>query len=219
MKKNQIIAGVVVGLLVIYLTSNLIVDKKLNGLRADLDTKIEEQTKVAVEMTKFFSQGGITEEAMKIAQDCPVGDTNEYDTLLSSLDNGLVKSDLNRLDTLFKQCGSVTSTKRAVMAIQFESNIALLSQLVEERNLLGKFDIENTNIDKWELLSTKEMEISNSFSRLVIDQGRIISAMVENVSPTSMTVENIRASAQAVRESLNSVTSEAFELRSELTKS
>lgn len=219
MKKNQIIAGIVVGLLVIYLTSNLIVDKKLNALRSDLDTKIEEQTKVAVEMTNFFSKGGVTDEAAKIAQDCPVGDTNEYDTLLSALDNGLVKSDLNRLDTLFKQCGSVASTKRAVMAIQFESNIALLSQLVEQRNTLGKFDIENTNIDKWESLSTKEMEISNSFSRLVIEQGRIISAMVENVSPTSMAVENIRASAQAVRESLNSVTSEAFELRSELTQS
>lgn len=219
MKKNQIIAGVVVGLLVIYLTSNLIVDKKLQGLRSDLDTKIEEQTKKAVEMTNFFSNGGVTDEAAKIAQDCPVGDTNEYDTLLSGLDNGLAKNDLNRLDTLFKQCGSVTSNKRAVMAIQFESNIALLSQLVEQRNMLGKFDIEKTNIDKWETLADREMEISNSFSRLVIEQGRIISAMVENVSPTSITVENIRASAQAVRESLNSVTSEASKLRSELTSS
>lgn len=219
MKKNQIIAGLVVGMLVIYLVSNLIVDKRLESLRLDLDNKIQEHTLVAEGMVKQFSSGGVTNEAVSIAQDCPVADTNEYDTLLSSLDGGLQRTDLNRLDVLFKQCGHIASTRRAVMAIQFNAEVNLLSHLVEQRNMLGKYDIEKSNIEKWESLAGKEIEIGNSFGRLVNEQGRIISALVENVSPTSITVENIRASAQSVRESLNSVTSEAFKLRSELTNS
>lgn len=216
MKNNQIIIGIIAGLVIVFIASSFVVEKRLQDARTNLDDKISSQEAKAVEMALIFSQGGITSEAANIVPECTNAEATQYDDLLSSLDKGLSRQSLEQLSILFKQCGNTVASRRAIMSLQLSKEVELLGFLVSERQSLGGYDEPALDIEKWNELVAMESEISHSFSQLVVEQGRIITALMENIPATSVTVENIRSTAQKVRESLNSVTAEAYELRAEL---
>jgi hypothetical protein len=216
MKKNQIVIGVIAGLVIVFLVSSFVVEKRLQDVRIMLDEKISAQEVSVSEMALTFSQGGVSAEAVSIIPDCTSDQITEYDNLLSSLDKGLARQSLMELDVLFKQCGNIAAARRAVMSLQLVSEIEMLDLLVSERKALGKYENPNLDIAKWNDLAEKETQISESFSQLVSEQGKIITALMEDIPATSVTVENIRATAQKVRESLNAVTADAYDLRAEL---
>src|SRR3989344_1954460 len=200
MNRNQIIGGLIAGLLIVYVSASVVVEKRMYDLRLNTDASYEVQEEAVVATAKLLSQGAANEAIAQVVSECPLSEMSRYDDLLSSLDKGLARADLVALETLFNRCGDTASSRRAGMAL-------LLGSEVDVETLTG-----------WQTLSQKEKEISVLFSKLVIAQGEIIKALLNNVAPTEITVENIRASAQKVREDLSVLTGEASTLRKTLIK-
>ena len=217
MNRNQIIGGLVVGLLVVYVSASVVVEKRMYDVRLHVDTKYEVQKEEVKATAKLLSQGAANDAIAQVVPECPSGEISQYDELLSSLDKGLARPDLEALETLFNRCGSVTSGRRAGMALLLEKEVEVLTLLSEQKKVLGS-EVDGDMVSDWQTLAQKEKEISKLFSQLVLAQGAIIAALLDNVAPTEMAVENIRAGAQKVREDLNVLTGEASALRATLIK-
>ena len=217
MNRNQIIGGLIAGLLIVYVSASVVVEKRMYDLRLNTDASYEVQEEAVVATAKLLSQGAANEAIAQVVSECPLSEMSRYDDLLSSLDKGLARADLVALETLFNRCGDTASSRRAGMALLLEKEVGYLTHLSEQKALLGS-EVDVETLTGWQTLSQKEKEISVLFSKLVIAQGEIIKALLNNVAPTEITVENIRASAQKVREDLSVLTGEASTLRKTLIK-
>jgi len=215
MNRNQIIAGMIAGLIIVYVSASIVVEKRLHDLRLQVDGQYEAQQELVLETARLLSKGSVNEVVAEIVPECPSGDSLRYDDLLSVLDKGLNRTDLASLQTLFNRCGDVASSRRSGMSLYLSDQVGFLTQLSSLRILLG-MDVDTESLSDWVILVEKEREISRLFIKLVSAQGSIIDTLVDNVTPTDAAVENIRASAQIVREDLNVLTGEASELRKKL---
>ncbi len=218
MNRKHIMIGLVIGGLLTYLVSGAIVNKRLENLRTTLDTDIEAQVTTLQEVAATLGRGGSTSEIDSFVKECPPYEMTQYDTLLSALDKGLNKVQLTELYSLFNRCGDTAASRRAGMTLLLEKEVEMLKQLVSERNLLGETE-HIIPISDWQLLVEKEKEISGLFFELVSAQEEILVALMENVSPSSLLIENIRSRSQSVREELSVVTGDVSSLRAALTKS
>lgn len=219
MKNKQLILGVLIGLVAMYVLSSIVVQKRLSDLRTHLDTKIEEQQNIVKELAIETGSGGVNEKIETVIAACPSAEATQYDILLSSLDKGLTKSDMQTLTVLFNRCGDIPASRRAGMALLLEREVSFLNEIMKQRALLGDYNINETTISDWNKLAQKEQEISALFLDLVDSQERIITALVLTGSPTGESIEAIQADATRVREELSSITVEAAQLRTSLTSS
>jgi hypothetical protein len=217
MNRNQIIGGLIAGVLIVYVSASVVVEKRLYDLRLHVDTAYEVQQELVIQTAKLLSQGAANEAIAAVVPECPSGDALRYDDLLSTLDKGLSRPDLLALQTLFNRCGDVASSRRSGMSLILSQEVAFLTQLSKQKGLLGS-EVDEGRLSDWQNLVEKERQISALFSKLVLAQGAIIDSLSDNVAPTAMAVENIRASAQKVREELNVLTGEASVLRSALIR-
>lgn len=217
MNRNQIIGGLVVGLLVVYVSASVVVEKRMYDVRLHVDTKYEVQKEEVIKTASLLGKGATNEAVSQVVPECPLDELSKYDDLLSSLDKGLERTELEALETLFNRCGSVASGRRAGMALMLEKEVGFLSLLAEQKKNLGSEE-ELDMIADWQTLAQKEMQISDLYTKLVQAQGAIINALLDDVAPTEIAVENIRAGAQKVREDLNVLTGEASALRTTLMK-
>jgi hypothetical protein len=104
------------------------------------------------------------------------------------------------------------------MALLLSEEGATLAELVAVREQLGDYEAK-VDTDKLVELVEIETKISELFSDLVEAQATIITLLLGNVSASDLSVENIRASAQILREELTTLTGRASALRSELSDS
>jgi hypothetical protein len=215
MNKKYIIVGLIIGVVAVYLLSSMILEKKIHGLQAHLDTMIKTQSSIVKDLALTMGRGGVNEKIAAIVAECPSGEANQYDTLLASLDKGLTKNELQGLNILFKRCGSVPASRRAGMSLLFEREVFFLGEIIRERSLLGNYSIEESNLADWNLLVEKEKEISKLFFELVEAQKQIISILAEGGRP-DLTIETIQGEAKRVQDEMATVTKGAYEVRRSL---
>jgi hypothetical protein len=219
MNRKQLLIGLLIGGILAYVVSDLIVDKRLHDLQTALDTEIEIQSAELQNIASVLGSGGSVPDINAFIKECPSAEMTQYDTLLSALDKGLSKYQLTELYKLFNRCGDTAASRRAGTALLLEKQVDLYTQLVTQRAALGSYEESVNTLSKWNLLVEKEKNISALFYSLVVAQEEILVALMENVSPTSLLVENIRARAQTVREELSVATQEVSELRATLIQS
>ncbi len=217
MKNKQLVIGLLVGVVAVYAISSFIVTEKLDGLKIHLDEKISLQQEVVRELATKISGGGVNERVSSIILECPSDETLQHDRLLSSLDKGLSRAELQGLNILFKRCGAIPATKRAAMALLFEQEVKLFTELVNERALLGGVSANDFNVSKWNALVEREKEISALFFKLVDSQKQIISTLADGGNLQS--VESFQIDATKIQTELSTITESAFEMRSVLIKS
>jgi hypothetical protein len=215
MINKQIILGLLIGVVSVYTLSTIIVTEKLKTLRVDLDSKIESQLTLIKEMATTLGRGAANEKISAVIPECPADEASQYDRLLSSLDKGLTKAEIQGLNILFKRCGSIPASRRAGMAMLFEREVFFYGELITQRTLLGDYKIEEANLAKWNTLAEREKEISSLFFKLVDSQRQIISTLEVGGSPSS--IESIQNEAGKTQGEMSSVTESAFELRTALT--
>jgi len=220
MIRKHLIIGLLVGSLCIYVLTNLVVDKRLTELRYKLDSDIEKKVTELQEIATTLGKGGANFEISALIKDCPGAVMVEYDTLLSSLDNGLSPEQLEKLYVLFSRCGDVSASRRAGMILLLDKNVEVLEQFIQQRSLLEKnYESDLVNLATWQALVQKEKESSDLIFSLVQAQEEILVALMGNAFPSSLVIENIRLRAQKLREELASTIGDASELRSSLIKS
>ncbi len=215
MNRKVIAAGLIIGALVVYFGSHFVIEKRLQNLNTQVEEKIAAESESLLEITKLLARGAVTQEVELLLPECAVADMVEYDSLLSSLEKGLSQSDVAKLHGLFSSCGSVTAQRRSMMTTIQAEMVRSLAGFVEIQAAIGVAH-NAINIEKWVELAKKEQAISELFLRLVDAQEAIIVALRNNVPATSVTVENIRASAQTLREEMIALTEEVVVLRTDL---
>src|SRR3990167_8648569 len=158
MNRNQIIGGLIAGLLIVYVSASVVVEKRMYDLRLNTDASYEVQEEAVVATAKLRSQGAANEAIAQVVSECPLSEMSRYDDLLSSLDKGLARADLVDLETLFNRCGD-TASSRAGMALLLEKEVSYLTHLSEQKALLGS-EVDVQTLTSWQTLSQKEKEIS-----------------------------------------------------------
>lgn len=216
MNKKYIIAGLILGTILIYSFSTIIVNKKIEAVRNSVTYKIENQIKIVSESATVLGNGSVSSDVDLIVPKCNYSDLTKYDTLLSSLDKGLSKSNIIELKSLFDRCGDNASNQRSVMALKLNQEINNLDSLISVSvELENDKELLNT-LSKWKKLSELEIKIADLFSDLVFAQNEIINTLLGNVSSNVRSVEEIRKEAEGIRNNLTIVTEEASKLRAEL---
>ena len=216
MKNKQTMYGVAAGVLLVLIFSGLVVEKRLHDTRASYDALIEENEKKAEDVAREIGRGGVLESVKAVVLECPSEKNLQYDDLLSSLDKGLSAAELRTLNELFNECGSVPATRRAVMGLLLEQQVALLEESVTHRAMLGRESYEEDRLESWNNLVTKEKEISTQFYALVNLQSNIIKTLVSGSSSSGDVIASIQAEVQVVHQKLATATAEASQLRSTL---
>ncbi len=210
------IAGLLLGIICVYFLSSAIADTKTKELEKYTETNIENQISTLKETATILGRGAVSEDVSEIVPDCSSGDSTKYDTLLSSLDKGLSRSDLIELKSLFDRCGDRASSRRSVMSLKLGYEVASLENKVESLNQITDEEYAEIDLVKWNDLAKKENEIALLFTQLVRAQDEIISTLLGTVSSNVRSVEEIRVEAEVIRTQLTNATAEASRLRSEL---
>jgi hypothetical protein len=218
MQKKEILFGIVLGVIVVFAASEYVVNKRMKALDEVSSAELNEQIESAVEVSKLLARGSAIGEVEQLIRECAVEQMVAYDSLLSALDKGLSYADLLKLNELFAVCGSVAAQRRSVMTLILNERVEGIATLVAQKEAAG-YDTSVYKLNEWEDLAKKEVAISQLFVSLVDAQESIIVALIKNVPATSITVENIRASAQALREEMITLTEEVTALRASLATS
>jgi hypothetical protein len=218
MQRKHLYAGLIIGALIVFLTSSLIVNKRLSDLRSTLDKEISADIEYLINMTPVAASGNDNQIINLLVRSCSLADNSDYEMLLGGLDNGLNASALNKLEQLFKLCGHVTASKRAGMVYLLGERLSNLNQLIKRREQLAGFTKEKElNIDGWNALVNKEKEISELFLGLVDVQGKIINDLINNVAIKELSA--VQVEAQEIKAKLTVATEEASTLRATLVSS
>lgn len=216
MKNKQTMYGVIAGVLLVLICSSLVVEKRLHDTRASYDTLIMESELAVIDVAKEIGRGGVLGSVKEVILECPSDKNLKYDELLASLDKGLSANELQTLNDLFNQCGSIPAARRAVMSLILEQKVTLLEESVAHRSLLGKESYDDARLESWKTLVEKEKEISKQFYALVSLQSSIIKALVGGSSASSEAITTIQTEVQIVQQKLAAATAEASELRTAL---
>lgn len=218
MQKKELLIGLILGVIVVFAASEYVVTKRMKALDSAASLELSGQIESAEEISKLLARGAAIGEVEQLIPECAVEEMVAYDSLLSSLDKGLAYADLVRLKDLFAVCGNVAAQRRSVMTLLLAERVEGMTSLVALKAESGQ-DVSEYKLNEWQELVKKEQTISRLFVSLVDAQESIIVALLKNVPATSITVENIRASAQTLREEMITLTDDVTVLRSSLVTS
>ena len=215
MKNKQILRGALAGLLIVFICSSLVIEKRLHDVRTALDTAIEAQEKVVIDIAPEIGSENRPEFSSieGLIAGCKSGESQEYDELLATLDKGLTQANLSRLEELFAVCGSIPAQKRSVMVFVFEQEVESLIQLVEYRALLGDVTYPSEKVVTYKSLIEKEVEIKNQYNELVNLQGDIINTLSLGAAVGSESITTIQTEVQTVQQKYATAIAEASKLR------
>jgi hypothetical protein len=214
MTRKQILTGALMGILIIYSVSTYVVEKRLSGLKNYLDISIESKYSDLRALAPMVASGAVSGQVSSFVKDCPAVDNQEYETLLSSLDKGLSKGELLKLQSLFNECGRIPASKRAATVMQLNYEVENLNTLISQRLTLGGLKLDETKLYDWQTLVSKEEETSLVFLSLVESQGEIINVLIKGASTSE--VEEVSSRARKMRDDLNNLAAESTKLRTPL---
>ncbi len=212
-KNKQIILGIIIGVTCVYFVSGLVVENKLNNAQTYLDDQINLQTENLHELALISARGGVSKNVEKFIPECESANRVTFDTLLASLDKGLSKGELQNLNILFDQCGSVFANRRAAMVLEFEQEVNNFERLLSLKSALGENKDIELSLAEWKNLIEKEKSISDKFLALVNIQEQIIKTLLAGDLTSSSNVEVIRKQADVIVTELAAVTKEASDIR------
>jgi len=218
-KNRQLIIGVLVGIVSVYLVSSLVIEKRLHEMKVSLDDKILEQEIYLKELFTVTGRGGVNENTMSVIRDCVPEKRKQFDSLLSALDSGLPIRDLRVLNNLFGECGYVFANQRAHMVGQIQQGVFLLTELETQKKLLQDSTSEDVSFSKWQELEGEEIKLKDLFFSLVDVQGRIIEALLAGESTNSSSITTLREEAGKIQSDMSETTKITSVLRSELISS
>jgi hypothetical protein len=216
MTKKQIFIGVVTVVILAFLVSHIVVERRLSILRESLDLKLSEQKTLLEEVARTTGRGSANKQVLQLIPGCSADDGNKFDELLSSLDRGLNKTELTTLRELFNICGNTPALRRQAMVNQFERELVDYQSLRDEREKLGRFDSNEETQDKWQELLVAEKKIGDLFYQLVTVQSEIINGLLYTSDLSTNEIEMAKAKAVSIKNELNEITLTASGLRLEL---
>lgn len=162
-----------------YFFGQSVVNKRLADVVALSQVEIAEQLDTVASVSEVMASGGVDAVTERVIKDCPVAERNRFDELLSKLNGGLARPELQELSRLYDRCASYFSRRKAVMAARLEREVEIYELLTKRYYLLADADDSNLyTIKEWMELVALEKSQSAVFERLVTMQGSIISELL-----------------------------------------
>ncbi len=212
MKNKQTIIGLVTSVVLVFIFSTLVVEKRLFDTRAAFEVAVLEQEAKVMGIAKNIGAGQSGEfmQSEGLITACPTTKSQEYDELLSSLDTGLSTQQLEILQNHFNECGSIPAVSRAFMVYLLEQGVETLDILSSQQALLGESSIDKDTLNSWHELVSKEKDIKTQFYALVELQGKIIDTLQAGAQGE---IPGIQSEVQAIQQKYATAITEASQLR------
>ena len=201
----------------IYFVSERLTINRLDELSLHTQTAIAEQQTLLVAIAEATARNGADSVTESIVKDCSYDERNEFDRLLSNLNNGLTNTELTSLERLFGRCGAFYAERKAVMVSRLAREIEVYTYYVEQLELITDEDMSEVyNTEDWAALAAEEQKISELFAELVTLQDQIISSLLAGNSPQSEELSQILLKANEVQETLVVTNTQAGAIRSKV---
>jgi hypothetical protein len=211
---KYIILGTGLGVLLMYIISGQVIDRRLNELKQVLEVSIQTSINEVRELVSVVSRGGVNEAASSVVADCKVAERAQFDNRLAKLDSGLNISELKELDGLFSRCAPVQSIQRAVMVMQLEQNVKAIKSQINQRKILGEYENFDEELKLLETLLSQEQKISKLSFDLVYLQKDIIEALLSGLDVNSEIANELKSKGLNIRNELIMASEKAAKTRS-----
>lgn len=212
MNNKQVTIGVVTGIILVFVFSSLVIEKRLSDTRAAFSVAAADQVQKVKDVAKDLGEGKAVEFAKSnsVITDCTSEEGQKYDALLSALDTGLSNAELETLKNLFNHCGAIPAASRSFMVYALEQEVETLGFIISQQEKLGAVD--ESNLADLRNLVNKEKEVNTQFYALIAIQGKIIDTLQSNNGD----IETIKSEAQMVQQKYAAAIADASNLRSTL---
>lgn len=198
--------------------SLVIVQYRIQSLELLLRVQVTEQQAVLSTIAETTARNGADSVTEAIVIDCSLEERSRHDALLGRLDQGLSRSELIELDSLFGSCGSFYAERKSVMVARlgreiqaFDAQVNLLSTLT------GSDESDVYLVDTWKELQEGEQSQRVFFNELVRLQQEIISELLAGKTAASPEISTILIEVQETRQSLLVAKARTDALREGLT--
>lgn len=195
---------VLVGVLVMFITVNALVDSRFQALELSTRAQISDQETLLVKIAEITARNGADEVTESIVRDCSVDERIDFDKLLSRLNSGLSKLELSELERLFGRCGSFFSERKLVMSSRFSREVEIYEDYVNQLSIItGESEQENFPVEEWKKLATEESKQGEYSVDLVRLQGTIINTLLAGNASNSDEILEILNEVKEVQENLS----------------
>lgn len=201
-----------------FILSQYIVTLRIGAAITQSRLEIEKQLTTVATVSEVMAQGGVDRVTERVIKDCPVAERNRFDLLLSRLNNGLPRAELQELSRLYDRCASFFARRKAVMASRLVREVEVYQMLTERYLLLsGTAAVDEFNITAWEKLVSLEQDQSEAFEKLVIMQGQIISELIAGRTVVSVELSQLLKDINEVQQLQTYNAVQIAEIRKDLT--
>lgn len=215
-KHRFLIAGVILGLTLVYAISQKVVNDRLAVFKDDIEKDLVLAEKNTDTLVTLIARGGINEMAANIISDCPANERQEFDTKLGKLDSGLSLSDLVAVERLFSRCAPVFAIHRAIMVMQLRQEMVGYQNLVAQRKLLGDYTKHDSKLQILDNILDNEEKVSDLSFALVALQKEIISNLIAGVAVDSNEAYQLKLKGQSLQNELKIATESLATQRQDL---
>jgi hypothetical protein len=213
----KMIAAVTLGIALMFLLVNSIVDKRLEKFESEARLNIANQETTLIVIAETTARNGADTVTESIVRDCTVDERSRFESLLNRLNNPLNRTELLELERLFGRCGSFYSERKSLMVSRLSREIEVYEVYIRQLSKIINKDLADSyQVPKWNQLAEAETKQSQLFTQLVNLQDRIITTLLDGKSQTSVEISEILKEVKEVQESLVYTNKQAELVRSEL---
>lgn len=223
MSKHSLVSTIIITLVVAvlcgYIVAERVVKSRLAEVVALSQVEIAKQLATVASVSEVMASGGVDSVTESVIKDCPASERNRFDELLSRLNGGLSRPELQELSRLYDRCASYFARRKAVMAARLEREVEVYELLTNRYFLLtASQSDESFQIVEWMELVTLEKSQSEVFERLVSMQGSIISELLLGRTADSTELTNLLKEVNETQQMQAYNVLQMTELRKKLTQ-
>lgn len=178
-----IVAIVLLSIGIGFLTAQLIVSNRLQESISEARVDIAEQKATVSALSEVMARGGVDTVTETVIKDCPSGERDRFDSLLSRLNGGIATFELQELSRLYDRCAAFYARRKAVMTARLEREVEVYELLTNRLKTVSHEEpTSDSQIQEWKELVGLEKSQTETFERLVALQGNILNELLKGGS-------------------------------------
>lgn len=223
MSKRSLVSSIIIAIVIVvfggYVVVQSVIQNRLARVVALSEVEIAKQLATIASVSEVMAAGGVDSVTESVIKDCPAPERNRFDELLSRLNGGLSRPELQELSRLYDRCASYFARRKAVMAARLAREVEVYELLTNRYFLLTVSESDNNfQIAEWMELVKLEKSQSEVFERLVSMQGSIISELLLGRTASSDELTTLLKEVNETQQMQAYNTLQMTELRKKLTQ-
>ena len=211
--------AVLAGCFVAYVVIQAAISARLQSVTSLLTVDLQKAEEALRTIAATTARLGVDQTADTIISNCPSSDLASYNQLLGRLNQGLSPIELQQLDRDFGRCGYRNDQRRAILVLQFESQVQMAEQQIALHELAGGSSPFEERLSLWQELLQAEQALTMQFRRLTELQDQIIQTLLLGAAAGSPEIEEILLEVKQTRDAMTVRNLQLDTLRAQLSVS